>query len=108
MRAAGEPFPHGGNYCLGSQVVSQLNSAFVDAFVRCAEAMPETCALNVHHAHGAATRVPVGATVHAYRDEHMVVEILGMWTGRDGSAERAWVYQTVPSMRSRCPVGGRT
>lgn len=93
---------------MGSQVVSQLNSAFVDAFVRCAEAMPETCALNVHHAHGAATRVPVGATVHAYRDEHMVVEILGMWTGRDGSAERAWVYQTVPSMRSRCPVGGRT
>jgi FAD/FMN-containing dehydrogenase len=94
VRAAGEPFPDGGNYWLGSRIVPALNHAFVDAFVRCVDAMPRTCALNVHHAHGAATRVPIESTSHAYRDEHLVVEILGRWTDGDGSAERAWVHNT--------------
>jgi hypothetical protein len=67
-------------------------TADVQAAVRAAsaESMPATCVLNVHHAHGAATRVPITQTAYAYRDEHLVVEIIGTWTHGDGAAESAW------------------
>lgn len=106
VRAAGKPFPHGLNYRLDSRIVPALNDAFVGAFVQCVEEMPETCTLNVHHAHGAATRVPPRATAYAYRDEHMVVEILGMWTDGDGSAERAWVRDTARAFDAVALPGG--
>ncbi|MGH3494730.1 MAG: hypothetical protein ACRDU4_01375 [Mycobacterium sp.] len=68
--------------------------------------MPGSCLLNVRHAHGAATRVPVEATAHAYRDEHLIVEILGLWQEGDGSAETAWVRQTKRRLDAHALPGG--
>jgi FAD/FMN-containing dehydrogenase len=69
-------------------------------------AMPATCALNVHHSHGAATRVPVTRTAYPYRDEHLVVEILGAWADGDGSSETSWVWDTGFRLDAHALPGG--
>jgi hypothetical protein len=74
--------------------------------VRSAEAIPATCVLNVHHAHGAATRVPVTETAYAYRDEHLVVEIIGAWPDGEGVAESAWVRDTERRLDAHALPGG--
>jgi FAD/FMN-containing dehydrogenase len=79
-----------GNYRLGARILPGLT----DAFLRSAEAMPATCALNVHLAHGAATRVLATEMAYPYRDEHLAVEIIGSWVDGDGAAESAWVRYT--------------
>ncbi len=107
-RATSAAFPPGVNYRLGSRITSEIDAAFIAAFVDCVATMPATCMLNVHHAHGAATRVPTSATAHAYRDPHLVVEILGMWTDGDGSAERAWVCAAESRFASIALPGGWT
>jgi FAD/FMN-containing dehydrogenase len=106
VHALDEAFPKGGNYYLGSAIVPGLIDDVIDAFVRSAEAMPATCVLNVHHSHGAATRVPVAETAYAYRDEHLVVEIIGSWAEGDGAAESAWVRDTERRLGSHALPGG--
>lgn len=68
--------------------------------------MPATCALASHHAHGAATRVPVTETAYPYRDEHLVVEIIGSWPEGDGAAESAWVRETERRLDPHALPGG--
>ncbi|WP_231644636.1 FAD-dependent oxidoreductase [Mycolicibacterium baixiangningiae] len=89
--ALSESFPAGVHYRLGTRIVPGITEEFIDVFMACGDDMPDSCALNVHHAHGAALRVPTDATAHAYRQPHLVVEILGMWRNGDGSSEAAWV-----------------
>jgi hypothetical protein len=68
--------------------------------------MPVTCVLNVHHSHGAATRVSVTETAYAYRDEHLVVEIIGSWADGDGAAESGWVRDTEHRLDAHALPGG--
>ena len=65
--------------------------AALAVFLQIAEQMPAESALMVHHAHGAATRVPPSQTAFVYREEHLVVEIIGCWRTGNGARERAWV-----------------
>jgi hypothetical protein len=95
-----------GNYHLGSRILPALTDKAITAFIEAAEAMPATCFLNVHHAHGSATRVPVDATAYAYRDEHLLVEILGFWNEGDGAAEKAWVRETERRLNAHALPGG--
>jgi FAD/FMN-containing dehydrogenase len=112
VHAMDEMFPHGRNYYLGSRLLPGLTDAAIDDFVRAGDAMPATCALNVHHSHGAATRVAAAETAYQYRDEHLVVEILGFWTDGDGdvdgdgTAETAWVRDTERRMDPHALPGG--
>lgn len=99
-------FPHGGNYHLGSRLVPALSDDAIDAFTRSAEEMPGACWLNVHHSHGAATRVPVAGTAYAYREEHLVVEVLGAWPDGAGTAEQAWVLDTGRRLDPHALPGG--
>ncbi|MFF2554974.1 FAD-binding oxidoreductase [Nocardia sp. NPDC058058] len=94
VHALDEAFPAGLHYRLGSRTLPGLTDAAIEDFVGAAEAMPATCVLNVHHAHGAATRVPVTETAYPYRDDHLVVEIIGAWAEGDGVAESSWVDDT--------------
>jgi FAD/FMN-containing dehydrogenase len=106
VHALDDAFPRGGNYRFGAPILPGLTDDAIDAFLRSAEAMPATCVLNVHHAHGAATRVPVTDTAHAYRDEHLVVEIIGTWADGDGAAESAWVRDTERRLGAHALPGG--
>jgi hypothetical protein len=99
-------FPHGGRYYLGSRLVPRLTDAAIDAFAEAAEAMPGGCWLNVHHAHGAATLVPLAETAFAYRDEHLVMEIIGSWPDGTGAAEQAWVTGTGRLLDPHSLAGG--
>jgi len=100
-----DAFPRG-NYHLGAPILPGLTDEAIDAFLRSAEAMPATCVLNVHQSHGAATRVPVTDTAYAYRDEHLVVEIIGAWADGVGTAESAWVQNTERRMDGHALPGG--
>src|SRR6202035_5279506 len=99
-------FPHGGNYRLASRTLPGLTDGSLEAFARAAEAMPATCFLNVHHCHGAATRVAAAETAYPYRDEHLVVEIVGSWADGDGAAESAWVRDTERRLDGHASAGG--
>jgi FAD/FMN-containing dehydrogenase len=106
VHAQDDAFPRGGNYHLGGRILPGLTDDAIDAFLASAEAMPATCALNVHHSHGAATHVPVTETAYAYRDEHLVVEIIGSWADGDGAAESAWVRDTERRLDAHALPGG--
>jgi FAD/FMN-containing dehydrogenase len=105
VHALDDAFPRG-NYHLGARILPGLTDDAIDAFLRSAEAMPVTCVLNVHHAHGAATRVPVTDTAYAYREEHLAVEIIGAWADGDGAAESAWVRDTERRLDVHALAGG--
>jgi len=98
-------FPRG-NYQFAAPILPGLTDDAIEAFLQSAEAMPATCVLNVHHAHGAATRVPVTDTAYAYRDEHLVVETIGAWADSDGAAESAWVRDTERRLGAHALPGG--
>ena len=95
-----------GSYFVGSRILPALTSEAIDALLQSAEAMPGTCVLYVHYAHGAATRVGVDQTAHAYRAEHSPVEILGHWADGDGTAETAWVRETEARLDRHALPGG--
>jgi FAD/FMN-containing dehydrogenase len=101
-----DAFPAGGNYHLGSRTLAPFTDAAIDAFLDSADVMPATCVLNVHHSHGAATRVPVTETAYPYRDEHLVVEIIGSWADGAGTAESAWVRDTERRLDRHTVPGG--
>jgi hypothetical protein len=105
VHALDDAFPRG-NYHLGARLLPGLTDDAVDAFLRSAEAMPVTCVLNVHHAHDAATRVPVTDTAYAYREERLAVEIIGAWADGDGAAESAWVRDTERRLDVHALAGG--
>jgi len=105
VHALDDAFPRG-NYHLVAPILPGLTDDAIDAFLASADAMPATCVLNVHHAHGAATRVPVTETAYAYRDEHLVVEIIGSWADGDGAAESAWVRDTEHRLNGLALPGG--
>ena len=105
VHAMDDLFPRG-NYHLASRSLPGLTDAAIDAFLAAGDAMPITCALNVHHSHGAATRVAAADTAFPYRDEHLVVEILGAWPGGDGAAESAWVRDTARQLDAHALPGG--
>jgi FAD/FMN-containing dehydrogenase len=108
VHALDDVFPAGRGYRLGTRTLPGLTDGAIEAFVRSAEAMPAGCALNVHHVHGAATRVPVTETAYAYRDEHLVVEIIGCWADGGGEAESAWVRDTERRLDPHALAGGWT
>jgi FAD/FMN-containing dehydrogenase len=106
VHALDDVFPRRGNYRLGTRTLPGLTDAAIEAFLQAAEAMPSTCALIVHHSHGAATRVPATETAYPYRDEHLVVELIGSWAGGDGAAELAWVQDTERLLDAHALPGG--
>jgi len=108
VHAMDELFPRGGNYYLGTRLVPHFTDAAIDEFVRAGDEMPTTCALNVHHSHGAATRVGSAETAYQYRGDHLLLEILGSWTDGDGSTESAWVREIEGRMDAYALPGGWT
>ena len=56
--------------------------------------------VNWHHLHGAATRLPAGATAFGLRQEHFMLEIIAAWDpGRsNGAAHRQWAQDLWESL----------
>jgi FAD/FMN-containing dehydrogenase len=104
--ASDDAWPRGGSYYLSARLLPGPTDDAIDAFMRSAEAMPATCMLSAHHSHGAATRVPTTETAWAYRDEHLRIQIFGIWTDGDGAAESAWVRDSERRLEAHALPGG--
>lgn len=105
VRASDANYPPG-NYLFASRILPAPSEAGAARLIRAAEAMPLGGVLNIHHAHGAATRVPVAQTAHAYRDEHLIVEIIGMWADGDGADLASWMDDTTDLLEPVALPGG--
>ena len=69
-------------------------------------------AINLHHFHGAAARVPLPATAFGVRQPHFMAEILASWRPADGQdADRAaphrrWADTTAEQLSPHALPGG--
>jgi Berberine and berberine like len=67
------------------------------------------CAINLHHFHGAATRVALTATAFGIRREHFMAEIIASWLpadGDDGTVHRQWADTTAEHLGPHALPGG--
>jgi hypothetical protein len=70
-------FPDGGHYAIRTRNLATLTPDAVAAMIEAAETRPgPTAFLNIHHFHGAATRVPPQASAFGLRRDHLMVEII--------------------------------
>lgn len=72
-------FPDGAQYALRTRSVAAPTPGVVAALLEAYATRPSHGAfLNVHHFHGAATRVPEDATAFGLRRDHLMIEIIEM------------------------------
>jgi hypothetical protein len=64
--------------------------------------------VNLHHFHGAATRIPAQAIAFGLRQEHFMVEIIAGWEpdGSNGAAHRQWAQDLLESLAPFALPGG--
>lgn len=104
-----EMYPYGGHARMGTRTVAGLTSPVVDALIEGAKNFTSPLsALNIHHFHGAPTRVPVESAAFGVRTPHLVVEIIGRWPVADPSAEShaAWVRSVDDALAPAALPGG--
>lgn len=106
VHAIDELCPAGGNYHGSTRTLPVPDAAALETLAALVEAMPPTGYLNVHHLHGAALAPAVGATAYAYREEHLVVELLGFWGEGDGADVKAWVARAEEMLEPHALPGG--
>lgn len=87
-------FPVGRHVELRPRSIRRLTPEVVDLLVEHGgTATSPWSAVSLHSLHGAATRVPAGATAYGVREPHLVVESIAVWEADDPEpdAHRAWV-----------------
>ncbi|WP_370936644.1 FAD-binding oxidoreductase [Amycolatopsis sp. cg13] len=87
-----EMFPGGRSVTIRTRSLSAFTPEIASALVRQAEARTSPLSgLSIHHFHGVASRIPVAATPFPLREDHLMVEVLGLGEGND---DRAWADAT--------------
>ncbi|NBE98591.1 FAD-binding protein [Nonomuraea sp. KC401] len=87
-------FPSGRHVELRPRTLAELTPEAADLLVEgVAAARSPYSAVSLHALHGAAARVPAGATAYGMRSPHLVVENIAVWEPGDPAADahRAWV-----------------
>jgi FAD/FMN-containing dehydrogenase len=93
------PMPPGARLHSTAYSLRAPSDQALDELVACAAARPSPMSLiNIHQVHGAATRVPPGATAFALRAPHYAVVNFGIWLAGDGEPEARWTQQTEARM----------
>ncbi|MDQ2589195.1 hypothetical protein [Saccharothrix yanglingensis] len=93
------------NYALRTVSLPALTAPAVDALVDAAAPMSSPLdAINIHHCHGTAIRVPLSAMAFGLRQEHLVTGIIASWRPVDGQLadisgveHRTWADRTAES-----------
>jgi FAD/FMN-containing dehydrogenase len=86
-----------------------LTPAAVDAIITAvARKTSPHSAVNWHHFHGAATRIPPEATAFGLRQEHFMVEIIAAWEpdASDGAEHRQWAQDLWENLAPFALPGG--
>ncbi|WP_394835996.1 FAD-binding oxidoreductase [Pendulispora rubella] len=88
---------NGNDVIMDSRRLPRLEAGSIDALIAAAHTRPSPgCAIVTHEFRGAATRIPTRATAFGMRREHVLVEIVATWDGRNdpdsmADRQRAWV-----------------
>ena len=114
LRRADEMFARDGrHYATRTRNLAALTPQTVDALAAAAAARTSPLsAINLHHFHGAAARVPLQATAFGVRQRHFMAEIIACWrpvAGQDadsGAAHRRWADTTTEHLNPHALPGG--
>jgi FAD/FMN-containing dehydrogenase len=104
----------GRHYAIRTCHLPTLTAETVTALLTAAAARTSArSAVNLHHFHGAAARVPLTATAFGIRREHFMTEIIASWhpadggTGRqEGAEHREWADTAADLLRPHALPGG--
>ncbi|MFQ4143437.1 FAD-binding oxidoreductase [Chlorogloeopsis sp. ULAP02] len=76
--------PKGRHYYLQTQSLKRLQTETIEALIEQGLPLPSPfSAINIHHFHGAASRVGVSETAFALRQDHLMVELIAAWEPQD-------------------------
>jgi FAD/FMN-containing dehydrogenase len=113
LRRADEMFARDGrHYAIRTRNLAALTPPTVDGLVAAATARTSPLsAINLHHFHGAAARVPLPATAFGVRQPHFMAEILACWRpaagqDADSAAHRRWAEATAEQLSPHALPGG--
>ncbi|MBD7956483.1 FAD-binding oxidoreductase [Microbacterium sp. Sa4CUA7] len=94
-------FPSGRHYTLRTASVATLTPAVIEILVdgeRCRTS--PLSAINIHHFHGAATRVGAEYSAWALREPHLMIEIIAATADAEGHDEQiAWADRILDALR---------
>jgi FAD/FMN-containing dehydrogenase len=114
LRRGDEMFARDGrHYAIRTRNLAALTPQTVDALVAAGAARTSPLsAINLHHFHGAAARIPLPATPFGVRQPHFMAEIVASWRAvadRDAdsvAAHRRWADTTAEQLSPHAMAGG--
>jgi hypothetical protein len=76
--------PKGRHYYLQTQSLNGFQTETIEALIEQGLPLPSPfSAINIHHFHGAASRMGASETAFALRQDHLMVEIIAAWESHD-------------------------
>ena len=103
----------GRHYTIRTRNLAGLTAQTIDVLIAAAAACTSPLsAINLHHFHGAAARVPLPATAFGVRQPHFMAEIIASWRpaagqDADGAApHRQWADSTAEQLSRHALPGG--
>jgi FAD/FMN-containing dehydrogenase len=109
LRRADEKFARDGRrYAIRTCNLAAVTAKAVTAVLAAGAARTSPLsAVNLHHFHGAAARVPLTATAFGIRQEHFMTEIIASWRPADDRAEHEqWADSAADLLRPYALPGG--
>jgi hypothetical protein len=107
MRANDELASSRGHYAIGTRHVAELTPAAIDALIEIARnRVSPGSAINWHHFHGAATRVPLADTAFGVRRDHLMIELIGVWSDGEASVNLDWIRDGTDALAPHSLPGG--
>jgi Berberine and berberine like len=100
---------NGRHYAVRTRSVAAFTPDVITALTEAAPAVTSHLSLvSIHHFHGAAARVPRGATAFWLRQKHFTVEIVAAWQPDDdgGARHRAWADSLSAALEPHALPGG--
>jgi FAD/FMN-containing dehydrogenase len=97
----------GRQYAIRTRSLAALTPGAISELVAAGAARTSALSLiNMHHFHGAATRVGVRDTAFGIRREHFMVELIAAWREGDDVRHRAWADTAAGELRPHALPGG--
>lgn len=107
MRTNDELFSSRGHYAIGTRNVAELTPAAIDALIEIARnRVSPGSAINWHHFHGTATRVPLADTAFGVRRDHLMIELIGVWSDGEASVNLDWIRDGTDALAPHALPGG--
>jgi FAD/FMN-containing dehydrogenase len=96
--------PAGRNYYLQTRSLAGLQTETIAALIEQGLPLPSPFStINIHHFHGAASRVGVSETAFALRQDHLMIEIIAAWEPQSPDDEQRHLQWAKHISRSLAP-----